>query len=43
MVDGSEFATANSNLGKLVRAMEYLLAHNGPILTANYLLRPHEV
>ena len=23
--------------------MEYLLAHDVPILTANYLLRPHEV
>jgi hypothetical protein len=31
------------NLGKLLRAMEYLLAHHVPILTANYLLRPHEV
>jgi hypothetical protein len=30
------------NLGKLLRAMEYLLAHDVPILTANYLLRPHE-
>jgi hypothetical protein len=31
------------HLGKLLRAMEYLLAHDVPILTANYLLRPHEV
>jgi hypothetical protein len=31
------------HLGKLMRAMEYLLAHDAPILTANYLLRPHEV
>jgi hypothetical protein len=31
------------NLSKLLRAMEYLLAHDVPILTANYLLRPHEV
>lgn len=31
------------HLGKLLRAVEYLLAHNAPILTANYLLRPHEV
>jgi hypothetical protein len=31
------------NLSKLLRAMEYLLAHNVPILTANYLLRPREV
>jgi len=31
------------NLGKLLRAMEYLLAHDVPVLTANYLLRPHEV
>lgn len=31
------------NLDKLLRAMEYLLAHDVPILTANYLLRPHEV
>ena len=31
------------HLGKLMRAMEYLLAHDVPILTANYLLRPHEV
>jgi hypothetical protein len=25
------------HLGKLMRAMEYLLAHDAPILTANYL------
>ena len=31
------------NLDMLMRAMEYLLAHDVPILTANYLLRPHEV
>jgi hypothetical protein len=31
------------HLGKLMRAMEYLLAHDAQILTANYLLRPHEV
>lgn len=31
------------HLGKLLQAMEYLLAHEVPILTANYLLRPHEV
>jgi len=31
------------NLGKLLRALEYLLAHDVPILTANYLLRTHEV
>jgi hypothetical protein len=31
------------HLGKLLQAMEYLLAHDVPILTANYLLRPHEV
>lgn len=31
------------NLGKLLRAIEYLLAHDVPVLTANYLLRPHEV
>jgi hypothetical protein len=31
------------HLGKLMRAMEYLLAHDAPILTANYLLRPHDV
>jgi hypothetical protein len=31
------------NLGKLLRALEYLLAHEVPILTASYLLRPHEV
>jgi len=31
------------NLGKLLRAMEYLLAHDVPVLTANYLLRPLEV
>ena len=31
------------NLDKLLRAMEYLLAHDTLILTANYLLRPHEV
>jgi hypothetical protein len=31
------------HLGKLMQAMEYLLTHNTPILTANYLLRPHEV
>jgi hypothetical protein len=31
------------HLGKLLEAMEYLLSHDVPILTANYLLRPHEV
>jgi len=31
------------HLGKLMRAMEYLLAHDVPMLTANYLLRPREV
>jgi hypothetical protein len=31
------------HLGKLLQAMEYLLAHNVPILTANYLLRPNDV
>ena len=31
------------HLGKLLQAVEYLLAHDVPILTANYLLRPHEV
>ena len=31
------------HLGKLLLAMEYLLAQDVPILTANYLLRPHEV
>ena len=31
------------HLGKLGKAMEYLLAHDVPILTTNYLLRSHEV
>ena len=31
------------HLGKLLRTVEYLLAHDVPILTANYLLRTHEV
>jgi hypothetical protein len=31
------------HLGKLLQAMEYLLAHDVPILTANYLLRSHDV
>ncbi|HET9970219.1 MAG TPA: hypothetical protein VFQ68_18445 [Streptosporangiaceae bacterium] len=31
------------NLGKLLRAMEYLLAHDVPVLTADYLLRLYEV
>jgi len=31
------------HLGKLLQAMEYLLAHDLPILTANYLLRSREV
>ncbi len=31
------------HLGKLLRVMEFLLAHDVPILTANYLLRSHEV
>ena len=31
------------HLGKLLQAVEYLLAHDVPILTANYLLRPREV
>jgi hypothetical protein len=30
------------HLGKLLQAVEYLLAHEVPILTANYLLRPRE-
>ena len=30
------------HLGKLMQTMEYLLAHDVPILTANYLLRPRE-
>lgn len=45
---GSVLVTASlsrvsRHLGKLMQAMEYLLAHNAPILTVNYLLRPHEV
>lgn len=31
------------NIGKLMRIMEYLLAHGVPILTANYLMRPSDV
>ena len=31
------------HLGKLLQAVEYLLAHDVPVLTANYLLRPREV
>jgi len=31
------------HLGKLLRAVEYLLAHDVPVLTANYLLRTHDV
>jgi len=31
------------HLGKLLQAVEYLLAHDVSILTANYLLRPREV
>jgi hypothetical protein len=31
------------HLGKLLQAVEYLLAHDVPILTANYLLRTHDV
>ena len=31
------------HLGKLMQAVEYLLAHDVPILTANYLLRPGDV
>ena len=31
------------HLGKCMQAIEYLLAHDVPILTANYLLRPGEV
>ena len=31
------------HLGKLLQAVEYLLAHDVPILTANYLLRPRDV
>lgn len=30
------------HLGKLIRAMEYLLAPDAPILTTNYLLRPRD-
>ena len=31
------------HLSKLLQAVEYLLAHDVPVLTANYLLRPHDV
>jgi len=31
------------HLGKLLQDVEYLLAHDVPILTANYLLRPRDV
>src|SRR6266542_160332 len=31
------------HLGKLLLAVQYLLAHYAPILTANYLLRTHDV
>jgi hypothetical protein len=31
------------HLSKLLQTVEYLLAHDVPILTANYLLRPREV
>ena len=31
------------NLGKLLRTMEYLLAHEVPVLTSNYLLRARDV
>ncbi len=31
------------HLGKLLQTVEYLLAHDVPVLTANYLLRPREV
>ena len=30
-------------LGKLLQTVEYQLAHDVPVLTANYLLRPHDV
>src|SRR5258708_4660081 len=30
------------HLGKLMQTVEYLLAHDVPILTANYLLRPQD-
>jgi hypothetical protein len=39
----ASLSRVSRNLGKLLRAMEYLLAHNVPILTANYLLRSQEV
>jgi hypothetical protein len=39
----SSLSRISRHLGKLMRAMEYLLSHDVPILTANYLLRPHEV
>lgn len=31
------------HLGKLLQAVQYLLAHDIPTLTTNYLLRPHEI
>jgi hypothetical protein len=39
----SSLSRISRHLGKLMQAMEYLLSHDVPILTANYLLRPHEV
>jgi hypothetical protein len=43
MLFTSSLSRISRHLGKLMRAMEYLLSHDVPILTANYLLRPHEV
>lgn len=39
----SSLSRLTRHLGKLMRIMEYLLAHDVPILTTNYLLRPNDV
>ncbi len=39
----ASFSRISRNTGKLLQAMEYLLAHGVPILTSNYLLRTADV
>lgn len=40
---GASLSRVSRHLGKIMQFMEYLLAHESSVLTANYLLRPGEV
>jgi hypothetical protein len=39
----ASLSRVSRHLGKLLQVVEYLLAHDIPILTANYLLRTRDV